>query len=152
MTPVVALLPHTVYYWLLVGWKISKIVGNHDSSRWFRHGRNLCRGESIDDACMAVLLTWNRSHVFGQGKRKMVDGFVRWCKRGKVGLNQITTVKEVIEESPTGLYDGFYAKTHWKLNATGGMNANDDKPSLCFIERLMFLFIILVVFFVVAPS
>jgi len=49
---------------------------------------------------------------FIQGKRKMVDGFIRWCKRGKVGLNQITTVKEVAEESPTGLYDGFYVKTH----------------------------------------
>lgn len=42
----------------------------------------------------------------------MVDGFIRWCERGKVGLNQITTVKEVVEESPTGLYDGFYVKTH----------------------------------------
>ena len=41
----------------------------------------------------------------------MVDGFVRWCQRGNVGLSQMTTVKEITEESPTGLYDGFYAKT-----------------------------------------
>lgn len=47
-----------------------------------------------------------------KGKRKMVDGFIRWCKRGNVGLNQMTTVKEVLDESPTGLYDGFYVKTH----------------------------------------
>lgn len=47
-----------------------------------------------------------------QGKRKMVDGFVRWCKRGNAGLNQVTKVKEVIDESPTGLYDGFYVRTH----------------------------------------
>ena len=47
-----------------------------------------------------------------QGKRKMVDGFIRWCRRGNAGLNQLTTVKEIIEESPTGLYDGFYVKTH----------------------------------------
>lgn len=40
----------------------------------------------------------------------MVDGFVRWVKRGKVGLSQVTTVTNVIEEEPTGLYDGFYVK------------------------------------------
>jgi hypothetical protein len=44
----------------------------------------------------------------------MVDGFVRWCKRGSksVGLSQVITVEDIIEESPTGLYDGFYVKTH----------------------------------------
>jgi len=41
----------------------------------------------------------------------MVDGFVRWCQKGNVGLSQITVVKEVIDEVPTGLYDGFYVKT-----------------------------------------
>lgn len=45
-----------------------------------------------------------------QGKEKMVDGFVRWVKRGKVGLSQVTAVTNVIEEEPTGLYDGFYVK------------------------------------------
>lgn len=47
-----------------------------------------------------------------QGKKKMVDGFVRWCKRADVGLSQVTDVEQVLEESPTGLYDGFYVKTH----------------------------------------
>ncbi len=42
----------------------------------------------------------------------MVDGFVRWCKKGtdKIGLSQKLTVVEVAEEVPTGLYDGFYIK------------------------------------------
>jgi len=42
----------------------------------------------------------------------MVDGFVRWCKKGteKVGLSQILEVEKVVEEVPTGLYDGFYVK------------------------------------------
>jgi hypothetical protein len=44
----------------------------------------------------------------------MVDGFIRWCKRAdkNVGLSQVVKVEDVIEESPTGLYDGFYVKTH----------------------------------------
>jgi hypothetical protein len=41
----------------------------------------------------------------------MVDGFIRWCKRGNVGLSQVTTVTEVIDEIPTGLYDDFYVRT-----------------------------------------
>jgi hypothetical protein len=40
----------------------------------------------------------------------MVDGFVRWCKRGNVGLSQVVSVRDVIEEEPTGLYDAFYVK------------------------------------------
>jgi hypothetical protein len=42
----------------------------------------------------------------------MVDGFVRWCKKGteKVGLSQILEVVDFVEEVPTGLYDGFYVK------------------------------------------
>lgn len=42
----------------------------------------------------------------------MVDGFVRWCKKGtaKVGLSQILEVVDSVEEVPTGLYDGFYVK------------------------------------------
>jgi hypothetical protein len=47
-----------------------------------------------------------------QGKRKLVDGFVRWLSRGNVGLNQQASVTDVKEEDPTGLYDGFYVKTH----------------------------------------
>mmetsp|Transcript_7835 Transcript_7835/g.12262 ORF Transcript_7835/g.12262 Transcript_7835/m.12262 type:complete len:171 (-) Transcript_7835:250-762(-) len=46
-----------------------------------------------------------------QGKKKMVDGFVRWCQRGNVGLSQVTKVKDIFEEDPTGLYDGFYVNT-----------------------------------------
>ena len=47
-----------------------------------------------------------------QGKRKMVDGFVRWCVKGtaKVGLSQTLEVVEAVEEVATGLYDGFYVK------------------------------------------
>jgi hypothetical protein len=43
----------------------------------------------------------------------MVDGFIRWCKRGKVnvGMSQMTEVMEVIDEVPTGLYDDFYVRT-----------------------------------------
>jgi hypothetical protein len=42
----------------------------------------------------------------------MVDGFLRWCKKGNVGLSQVVTVAEVVDSEPTGLYDGFYAKTN----------------------------------------
>lgn len=47
---------------------------------------------------------------FLQGKRKMMDGFVRWCQKSNVGLSQRVSVSEVIEEDPTGLYDDFYVK------------------------------------------
>ena len=42
----------------------------------------------------------------------MVDGFVRWCAKGtaKIGLSQTLELVETVEEVPTGLYDGFYAK------------------------------------------
>ncbi|KAL3760038.1 hypothetical protein ACHAWU_006586 [Discostella pseudostelligera] len=45
------------------------------------------------------------------GKRKMVEGFVRWCERGDVGLSQSIKVDSVIDEFPTGLYDEFYVST-----------------------------------------
>jgi hypothetical protein len=48
---------------------------------------------------------------FDKGKRKMVEGFIRWCRKGDVGLSQQATVKEVKDEDPTGLYDGFYVRT-----------------------------------------
>jgi acylphosphatase len=51
------------------------------------------------------------AEIYVEGKRKMVEGFVRWVKRGDVGLSQKANVKEVTEEDPTGLYDGFYVKT-----------------------------------------
>lgn len=50
--------------------------------------------------------------IYVEGKRKMVDGFVRWCEKGttKVGLSQKLEVVSATEEVPTGLYDGFYVK------------------------------------------
>ena len=41
----------------------------------------------------------------------MIDGFVRWCQRGDVGLSQAITVESVEEEDPTGLLDDFYVMT-----------------------------------------
>mmetsp|Transcript_13205 Transcript_13205/g.31287 ORF Transcript_13205/g.31287 Transcript_13205/m.31287 type:complete len:170 (+) Transcript_13205:125-634(+) len=53
------------------------------------------------------------AEIYVEGKRKMIDGFIRWCQKGdkSVGLSQRLTVKEVIDEEPTGLYDGFYVRT-----------------------------------------
>jgi acylphosphatase len=53
-----------------------------------------------------------RAEIYVEGKRKLVEGFVRWCKKGNVGLSQVTTVEDVVEEDPTGLYEGFYIQTH----------------------------------------
>ena len=52
-----------------------------------------------------------RAEIYVEGKRKMVDGFVRWCKRGDVGLSQSVVVESVVDEYPTGLYDDFYVHT-----------------------------------------
>eukprot|EP00541_Cyclophora_tenuis_P010494 CAMPEP_0116577780 /NCGR_PEP_ID=MMETSP0397-20121206/21334_1 /TAXON_ID=216820 /ORGANISM="Cyclophora tenuis, Strain ECT3854" /LENGTH=61 /DNA_ID=CAMNT_0004107083 /DNA_START=34 /DNA_END=219 /DNA_ORIENTATION=- len=52
----------------------------------------------------------NEAEIYVEGKRKMVDSFVRWCQRGNIGLSQVISVKEVGEEIPTGLYDEFYVK------------------------------------------
>ena len=41
----------------------------------------------------------------------MVEGFIRWCKKGDVGLSQKIEVENVIDEDPTGLYDDFYVQT-----------------------------------------
>ena len=41
----------------------------------------------------------------------MVEGFVRWCKRGDIGLSQSIKVESVVDEFPTGLYDNFYVET-----------------------------------------
>ena len=53
----------------------------------------------------------DKAEIYVEGKRKMVEGFVRWCQRGNVGLSQTSTVVELQDEEPTGLYDGFYVKT-----------------------------------------
>lgn len=48
-----------------------------------------------------------------KGKRKLVEGFVRWCHRSdkKVGLNQkIDVINVSYDEEPTGLYDAFYCQ------------------------------------------
>mmetsp|Transcript_19630 Transcript_19630/g.27955 ORF Transcript_19630/g.27955 Transcript_19630/m.27955 type:complete len:168 (-) Transcript_19630:227-730(-) len=52
-----------------------------------------------------------KAEILVEGRRKMVDGFVRWCQRGNVGLSQAITVESVVEEEPTGLYDDFYVPT-----------------------------------------
>lgn len=51
------------------------------------------------------------AEIYVEGKRTMVDGFERWCRRGNVGLSQVTSIKDVIEEEPTGLYEAFYVQT-----------------------------------------
>lgn len=51
----------------------------------------------------------DEAEIYVEGKLQMVEGFIRWCQRSKVGLNQIITVKEILEEEPTGMYDDFYA-------------------------------------------
>mmetsp|Transcript_4640 Transcript_4640/g.6033 ORF Transcript_4640/g.6033 Transcript_4640/m.6033 type:complete len:156 (-) Transcript_4640:228-695(-) len=53
------------------------------------------------------------AEIYVEGKRKMVEGFIRWCAKGSknVGLSQTLEVVEVIDEDATGLYDDFYVKT-----------------------------------------
>lgn len=57
--------------------------------------------------------TSSTAEIYVEGKKKNVEGFIRWCKKAsnKVGLSQRMDVQEVVEEEPTGLYDGFYVKT-----------------------------------------
>lgn len=51
-----------------------------------------------------------KAEIYVEGKLKMIEGFVRWCKKSDVGLSQRISVSEVTEEDPTGLYDDFYVK------------------------------------------
>lgn len=51
------------------------------------------------------------AEIYVEGKRRMVDGFIRWCQKSNVGLSQVVEVKEVREEEPTGLYEEFYVQT-----------------------------------------
>lgn len=54
------------------------------------------------------------AEIYVEGKRKMVEGFVRWCEKAdkKIAMNQKITVDEIsYDEEPTGLYEGFYCKT-----------------------------------------
>lgn len=54
----------------------------------------------------------NEAEIYVEGKRKKVEGFVRWVKRGKIGLSQKTEVTDVtISDEPLGIYDDFYCKT-----------------------------------------
>jgi acylphosphatase len=53
----------------------------------------------------------DEAEIYVEGKRNMVEGFVRWCQRSKVGLNQLVVVTDVHAEEPTGLYEGFYGQT-----------------------------------------
>jgi len=53
------------------------------------------------------------AEIYVEGKRKMVEGFVRWCHLSgkKVALNQKITVTSVLyDDEPTGLYDAFYCR------------------------------------------
>jgi hypothetical protein len=52
-----------------------------------------------------------KAEIYVEGKREKVLGFVRWCERSKVGLGQSIHVEGVVDEEPTGLYEGFYAYT-----------------------------------------
>jgi acylphosphatase len=54
----------------------------------------------------------DEAEIYVEGKRKMVDGFVRWVKKGDVGLSQVIRVDKVDDETPTGLYDDFYVRIH----------------------------------------
>lgn len=51
-----------------------------------------------------------KAEIYVEGKRKMVEGFLRWCKKADVGLSQKISVANVADEDPTGLYDDFYVK------------------------------------------
>lgn len=51
-----------------------------------------------------------KAEIYVEGKRKMMEGFLRWCNKADVGLSQRISVSEVREEDPTGLYDDFYVK------------------------------------------
>eukprot|EP00956_Cyclotella_meneghiniana_P005757 scaffold7460_cov64-Cyclotella_meneghiniana.AAC.1 len=53
----------------------------------------------------------DRAEIYVEGKRKMIESFIRWCKRGDVGLSQTIKVADVVEEFPTGMYDDFYCDT-----------------------------------------
>ncbi|CAJ1958832.1 unnamed protein product [Cylindrotheca closterium] len=53
----------------------------------------------------------DEAEIYVEGKRKLMAGFIRWCKKGDVGLNQQAKVIDVKEEDPTGLYESFYVKT-----------------------------------------
>mmetsp|Transcript_776 Transcript_776/g.833 ORF Transcript_776/g.833 Transcript_776/m.833 type:complete len:154 (+) Transcript_776:150-611(+) len=69
--------------------------------------RNLCGTMTPPDD--------DTAEIYVEGKRKTVEGFVRWCERAdkKVGMSQIIKVESVsYEDEPTGLYDGFYIGTN----------------------------------------
>lgn len=58
--------------------------------------------------------TSDTAEIYVEGKRNLVDGFVRWCQRSstKVGMSQVIRVVDIVEEEVTGLYNDFYAQTH----------------------------------------
>ena len=55
----------------------------------------------------------DRAEIYIEGKKKMVEGFVRWAQRGgkAIGLSQVVKVESVLEEPPNGLLDDFYVAT-----------------------------------------
>lgn len=74
------------------------------------------RGKSL-----IFLSFFTNINLYLQGKRRNVDGFIRWCSKGskKIGLSQALEVVEVFEENPTGLYDDFYVKTKMEEESAG---------------------------------
>jgi len=55
-----------------------------------------------------------RAEIYVEGKLKFVDSFVRWCKRGDVGLSQSFAVEAVEDVFPTGIYEDFSVETGFK--------------------------------------
>mmetsp|Transcript_38149 Transcript_38149/g.56029 ORF Transcript_38149/g.56029 Transcript_38149/m.56029 type:complete len:112 (-) Transcript_38149:230-565(-) len=73
-----------------------------------------------ESSCILTLIPYTHFYISllflkliscSKGKRKVVDGFVRWCKKGNVGLSQQVKVEEVFDEVPTGLHDTFVVDT-----------------------------------------
>lgn len=55
-----------------------------------------------------------KAEIYVEGKKKMVEGFIRWCQRGNknVGLCQLTEVTNVeYGDEILGLYEEFYCRT-----------------------------------------
>jgi len=54
------------------------------------------------------------AEIYVEGKRKVVNGFVNWCRKAdkKIGLNQVIKVTDVnLDLEPTGQYESFELKT-----------------------------------------
>lgn len=77
----------------------------------FRNHQQAGRFRSLVGNMTPVDEKSREAEIYVEGKRRMVDGFLRWCQKSNVGLSQVVQVKEVREEEPTGLYEEFYVQT-----------------------------------------